>query len=54
MSEGLSFGVDVIVCSKLLEKGASVGVLEDEDVVRSCLELLIGFITLKGNILAVS
>jgi hypothetical protein len=29
-------------------------VLEDEDVVRCVCELLIGFITLKGNILSVS
>lgn len=36
------------------EETASVGVLEDEDVVGVGCWLLIGFITLKGNFLAIS
>ncbi len=53
--ESTSFSTDLrLLGLYVCEQAASGGVLKDEDVGRCWKELLIGFITLKGNILAIS
>lgn len=54
LPEGDASGMDIRVGLEVVEETASVGVLEDEDVVGVGCWLLIGFITLKGNFLAIS
>lgn len=53
--ESTSFSADLrLLGLDVTEEAAFGGVFKDEDVGRVGEELLIGFITLKGNILAIS